>query len=140
MMPGEDGTGGGRSWPTLDGGTNVLVYLTGHGGDNFFKFQDGEELMSNDVASIFSQMYELKRYNEILFIADTCQAFTMAGKHHWVSLQFLLMQFISSVPLRCSLASPTCSPLFILPFPAVFVFDNLQMRFRCQMYSVSDRV
>lgn len=79
-LPGEDGTGGGRSWPTLDGGTNVLVYLTGHGGDNFFKFQDGEELMSNDVASIFSQMYELKRYNEILFIADTCQAFTMADE------------------------------------------------------------
>ena len=72
--------GGGRSWPKLDEETNVLVYLTGHGGDNFFKFQDGEELMSNDVASAFSQMYEMKRYNEILFISDTCQAFTMADE------------------------------------------------------------
>ena len=69
-----------RSLPRLDEHTNVLVYLTGHGGDNFFKFQDGEELMSNDVASAFSQMYELKRYNEILFISDTCQAFTMADE------------------------------------------------------------
>jgi len=69
-----------RSLPKMDENTNVLVYLTGHGGDNFFKFQDGEELMSNDVASAFSQMYELKMYNEILFIADTCQAFTMADE------------------------------------------------------------
>jgi len=84
-LPGEEGSnrkggGGGRSWPELNENTNVLVYLTGHGGDNFFKFQDGEELMSNDVASAFSQMYELGRYNEILFISDTCQAFTMADE------------------------------------------------------------
>jgi glycosylphosphatidylinositol transamidase (GPIT) subunit GPI8 len=64
----------------MDENTNVMVLLTGHGGDNFFKFQDGEELMSNDIASAFSQMYALKRYREILFISDTCQAFTMADE------------------------------------------------------------
>ena len=69
-----------RSLPKMDENTNVFVYLTGHGGDNFFKFQDGEELMSHDVASAFSQMYQLKRYNELLFISDTCQAFTMADE------------------------------------------------------------
>ena len=86
-LPGEsthtnngNGRGGKRSWPKINENTNVLVYLTGHGGDNFFKFQDGEELMSNDIASVFSQMYELKRYHEILFISDTCQAFTMADE------------------------------------------------------------
>lgn len=69
-----------RSLPKIDEYTNVLVYLTGHGGDNFFKFQDGEELMSHDIASAFSQMYEMRRYNEVLFISDTCQAFTMADE------------------------------------------------------------
>lgn len=77
---GKRGIGKKRSWPRINENTNVLVYLTGHGGDNFFKFQDGEELMSNDIASVFSQMYEMKRYNEILFISDTCQAFTMADE------------------------------------------------------------
>jgi phosphatidylinositol glycan class K len=67
-----------RSLPKLDEQTNILIYLTGHGGDNFFKFQDGEELMSHDIAYTLSQMYELRMYNEILFISDTCQAFTMA--------------------------------------------------------------
>ena len=84
-LPGESGNNnndrnGGRSLPRIDGETNVLVYLTGHGGDNFFKFQDGEELMSNDIASVFSQMHEMKMYNEIMFISDTCQAFTMADE------------------------------------------------------------
>lgn len=69
-----------RSLPRLNENTNLVVYLTGHGGDNFFKFQDGEELMSHDISSVFSQMYEARRYNEILFISDTCQAFTMADQ------------------------------------------------------------
>lgn len=87
-LPGEERLGEGgihhhdnhhrRSLPRIDENTNLVVYLTGHGGDNFFKFQDGEELMSHDIASVFSQMYEARRYNEILFISDTCQAFTMA--------------------------------------------------------------
>lgn len=81
-LPGEGETNGlhRRSLPTMDENTNVMVLLTGHGGDNFFKFQDGEELMSNDIASVFSQMYAMKRYKEILFISDTCQAFTMADQ------------------------------------------------------------
>lgn len=81
-LPGEAETKGlhRRSLPKMDENTNVMVLLTGHGGDNFFKFQDGEELMSNDIASVFSQMYALKRYKEILFISDTCQAFTMADE------------------------------------------------------------
>mmetsp|Transcript_6685 Transcript_6685/g.13302 ORF Transcript_6685/g.13302 Transcript_6685/m.13302 type:complete len:509 (+) Transcript_6685:87-1613(+) len=69
-----------RTLPKTDENTNVLVYLTGHGGDNFFKFQDGEELTSQDIASAFSQMHELKLYKELLFISDTCQAFTMADE------------------------------------------------------------
>lgn len=82
-LPGEERLreeGGRRSLPRLDEHTNLVVYLTGHGGDNFFKFQDGEELMSHDISSVFSQMYEARRYNEILFISDTCQAFTMADE------------------------------------------------------------
>jgi len=81
-LPGEGETKGlhRRSLPKMDENTNVMVLLTGHGGDNFFKFQDGEELMSHDIASVFSQMYAMKRYKELLFISDTCQAFTMADE------------------------------------------------------------
>jgi phosphatidylinositol glycan class K len=33
-----------------DEGSNVLVYLTGHGGDGFLKFQGSEEVTSQELA------------------------------------------------------------------------------------------
>ncbi|KAI2087281.1 glycosylphosphatidylinositol anchor biosynthesis [Ophidiomyces ophidiicola] len=60
-----------------DAGSNVLVYMTGHGGDQFLKFQDAEEIGAWDLANAFGQMWEKKRYNELLFMIDTCQANTM---------------------------------------------------------------
>jgi phosphatidylinositol glycan class K len=60
-----------------DDRSNILVFMTGHGGDEFLKFQDAEEISSYDLADAFGQMWEKKRYNEILFMIDTCQANTM---------------------------------------------------------------
>ncbi|GAQ84371.1 GPI-anchor transamidase [Klebsormidium nitens] len=60
-----------------DGGSNVLVYLTGHGGDEFLKFQDKEQVQAHDLADALQQMHQKQRYNEMLIIADTCQAFTL---------------------------------------------------------------
>lgn len=57
--------------------SNVLIYMTGHGGDNFLKFQDQEEINARDLADAFNQMHERQRYNEILLMIDTCQASTM---------------------------------------------------------------
>ncbi|KAI8815314.1 peptidase C13 family-domain-containing protein [Cladochytrium replicatum] len=57
-----------------DDRSNILVYMTGHGGDEFLKFQDFEEISSHDLSDAFSQMWEKRRYHEILFVADTCQA------------------------------------------------------------------
>lgn len=60
-----------------DEGSNILIYMTGHGGSEFLKFQDSEEISSWDLADAFSQMREKKRYNEMLFMIDTCQANTL---------------------------------------------------------------
>jgi len=42
--------------------------LTGHGGENFLKFQDDEEINAFELADAFEQMNQKKRYNELLFI------------------------------------------------------------------------
>lgn len=60
-----------------DENSNIFIYLTGHGGNEFLKFQDAEEIGSYDLADAFEQMYEKKRYKEIFFMIDTCQANTM---------------------------------------------------------------
>ncbi|KAF9967496.1 glycosylphosphatidylinositol anchor biosynthesis [Mortierella alpina] len=63
-----------------DDQSNILVYMTGHGGEEFLKFQDAEEISAYDLGAAFQQMHEKKRYNEILFMIDTCQANTMYSK------------------------------------------------------------
>ena len=60
-----------------DENSNVLVYLTGHGGDEFLKLQDQQELSAHDISDAFSQMKAQKRYGKLLFISDTCQAATL---------------------------------------------------------------
>ncbi|PNY24185.1 GPI-anchor transamidase, partial [Tolypocladium capitatum] len=63
-----------------DDRSNILVYMTGHGGNEFLKFQDAEEIGAYDLADAFEQMWEKKRYHEILFMIDTCQANTMYSR------------------------------------------------------------
>ena len=63
-------------------GSNILVYLTGHGGDGFLKFQDSEEVTSQELADAIEQMWEKRRYNEIFFMIDTCQAASMFEKFY----------------------------------------------------------
>ncbi|KAJ7531718.1 hypothetical protein O6H91_14G055900 [Diphasiastrum complanatum] len=60
-----------------DEGSHVLLYMTGHGGDEFLKFQDNEEIQSHDLADAIEQMHEKKRYKELLIMVDTCQAATL---------------------------------------------------------------
>src|ERR1700760_2088338 len=44
-----------------DDRSNILVYMTGHGGNEFLKFQDAEEISAFDLADAFAQMWEKKR-------------------------------------------------------------------------------
>ncbi|OAX41273.1 hypothetical protein K503DRAFT_520132 [Rhizopogon vinicolor AM-OR11-026] len=65
-----------------DDRSNIFVYMTGHGGNEFLKFQDQEEISAFDIADAFEQMWQKKRYNEILFMIDTCQANTMYSQFY----------------------------------------------------------
>ena len=54
-----------------------LIFETGHGGDGFLKFQDSEEITNIELADAFEQMWSKRRYHEIFFMIDTCQAASM---------------------------------------------------------------
>ncbi|SDA02779.1 BZ3501_MvSof-1269-A2-R1_Chr11g02728 [Microbotryum saponariae] len=84
--------------------SNIFIYMTGHGGDEFLKFQDSEEVSAFDLADALGAMWEKKRwvgfdedrggfssmnpstashrYHEILFMVDTCQANTLYTKFY----------------------------------------------------------
>ncbi|KOM50674.1 putative GPI-anchor transamidase isoform X2 [Vigna umbellata] len=65
-----------------DEGSHILLYMTGHGGDEFLKFQDSEELQSHDLADAVKQMKEKRRFKELLIMVDTCQASTLFSQLH----------------------------------------------------------
>ena len=48
--------------------SNILLYMTGHGGDEFLKFQDAMEINSMDFMNVFKEMKIKERFNEMLFI------------------------------------------------------------------------
>ncbi|PNH06692.1 GPI-anchor transamidase [Tetrabaena socialis] len=78
LLTGRHATGVPRSKRLLSGpSSNVLVYLSGHGGDEFIKFNDVEELLAQDLADGLAQMAEKRRYRELLIIVETCQAATL---------------------------------------------------------------
>ncbi|XP_060069813.1 GPI-anchor transamidase-like [Ylistrum balloti] len=62
--------------------SNVLVYMTGHGGDGFLKFQDAEEISNVELADAFEQMWQKRRYHELFYMIDTCQAESMFHKFY----------------------------------------------------------
>jgi len=45
-----------------DDTSNVLIYLSGHGGDGFLKFQDADIMSSQDLADAIGDMHTQKRY------------------------------------------------------------------------------
>ncbi|KAK7282069.1 hypothetical protein RIF29_10587 [Crotalaria pallida] len=79
-----------------DEGSHILLYMTGHGGDEFLKFQDSEELQSHDLADAVKQMKEeaeskeqglyleflICLFKELLIMVDTCQASTLFSQLH----------------------------------------------------------
>jgi len=65
-----------------DSASNVLVYITGHSGEEFIKFQDWEEMTSNDIADAFQQMHKQRRYGKVFWISDTCQAASLQNKFY----------------------------------------------------------
>ena len=59
---------------------NLLIYLTGHGGDQFFKFRDEEEITARDIANLMENLHKENKFQKTLLVADTCQAFTIFDK------------------------------------------------------------
>lgn len=70
----------GELTPVLPTGTDskLVMFWSGHGGDEFFKFHDQEELDAVEMARVIMQMHLEKKFDKLLLLIDTCQAATMA--------------------------------------------------------------
>jgi phosphatidylinositol glycan class K len=58
-------------------GGRMLLYLTGHGGDEFLKFREIDQMKAKEFAEIISGMKRNLKFDELLIILDTCEALSM---------------------------------------------------------------
>lgn len=58
-------------------GGKMLLYLTGHGGDEFLKFREVDQIKAKEFAEIISDMKRILKFDELLIILDTCEALSM---------------------------------------------------------------
>ncbi|BFU23817.1 GPI-anchor transamidase, putative [Entamoeba histolytica HM-1:IMSS-B] len=61
-------------------GERTFIYLIGHGGEGFMKFQNRDEITSYDIEYMFKEMEIMKRYKEVMFVVDTCQATSLSDR------------------------------------------------------------
>lgn len=59
------------------GRDRVLIYLAGHGGEEFLKFRDHHEMTSSELSGALHQMGATRRAGQLMLIIDTCQAATI---------------------------------------------------------------
>lgn len=87
-----------------DEGSNILIYLTGHGGNGFLKFQDSEEITSQELGDALEQMWQKRRYHEILFVVDTCQASSMYEKFYSPNILAVASSLVGEDSLSVSIS------------------------------------
>lgn len=63
-----------------DSSTNLLIYITGHGGDGFIKYCNRKYFYTRDLTDALIRLQEIRKLGKVLFISDTCQADTLLDK------------------------------------------------------------
>lgn len=61
--------------------SNVLIYMNGHGGDQFLKFHDMEEVSSHDLGGALREMELKKRYHRVRRVNLRLIDYTAEGCH-----------------------------------------------------------
>jgi len=57
--------------------SRLLIYITGHGGDQYSKIQDTHVIGSYEYGKVIEELYQKGMYKEILAINDSCEAVTI---------------------------------------------------------------
>ncbi|XP_025199235.1 putative GPI-anchor transamidase [Melanaphis sacchari] len=119
-----------------DEGSNILIYLTGHGGDGFLKFQDSEEVTSQELADALEQMWQKRRYHEIFFMIDTCQASSMYEKFYSPNILAMASSLVGEDSLSHHV-DPAIGVYIIdrYTFYALKFLENVKLKSRISMKS-----
>lgn len=57
--------------------TNLLIYLSGHGGDDYFKLLERDAILKEHFKSLTDYLNANNLYSKILFLSDSCSSSTV---------------------------------------------------------------
>lgn len=60
--------------------TNVFLYVTGHGGDSYFKLREREAIINAQFSRAISELYNKTMYQNYFSMSDSCGASTLFSK------------------------------------------------------------
>ena len=113
--------------------SNVLIYMTGHGGDNFLKFRDREEISAQEMADCLAQMHAQGRYRELFFMLDTCQASTLFDYVHSPGIITMASSVLGESSYSVSFSFPA-SLTIKLPVPKSLTSNSRSFKMSLFLY------
>ena len=60
-----------------DKDTNLLIYFSGHGGDDYFKLMEREAMLKEHLKSLTDYLSKNNLYSKLLLLSDSCSASTI---------------------------------------------------------------
>eukprot|EP00729_Bicosta_minor_P006274 gene6274-24395_t len=80
-----------------DENSNVFLYMTGHGGEGFLKFQDSEIISSEELGDSVTQMAQRGRFKEMLTLFDTCHAESLCEHLPQSNIICMILKFTDKI-------------------------------------------
>ena len=98
----------------------MLLYLSGHGGDGFFKVHDSQELSAERLAQALEEMRLRGRYRNLLVVADTCELHSLLITSMQL-VHILRSCIIITMIMKASLTRSVCITLMYLIYRVISV-------------------
>lgn len=116
--------------------SRIVMYITSHGGDGFIMIRGKSVVLSEDFNKALIEMYNKKRYKEILFILDTCEAYTFYNNVNTDLAPNIY--FIASSIKDQKASSINYDPYFMTPLADRFSFLFYNFLEKIQLYANYD--
>ena len=110
--------------------SRILIVITSHGGENFIKVRNYQVILSDELHRTLSEMYIKQLYKELVFVLDTCEAYSVYDHVNVPNIYFvassLINQKASSYSYDDALMGPSVDKFHFLLFKTLkYIHQNM---------------
>ena len=72
-----------------DKNSKIIILITSHGGEGFIKVRDILVVLTDEINRTLNEMYIKGKYKELIFVLDTCEAYTLYDHMNVPNIYFI---------------------------------------------------